>query len=44
MSGCNLKSGVGKMAGTYLMERLVNGEHFQVNIPEFTLMVPYRMN
>ncbi|MBJ6143561.1 MULTISPECIES: Co2+/Mg2+ efflux protein ApaG [Hymenobacter] len=44
MSGCNLKSGVGKMQGTYLMERLVNGEHFQVNIPEFTLMVPYRMN
>jgi ApaG protein len=44
MSGCNLKSGVGKMRGTYLMERLVNGEQFQVNIPEFTLMVPYRMN
>lgn len=44
MSGCNLKSGVGKMKGTYLMERLANGEHFQVNIPEFTLMVPYRMN
>jgi len=44
MSGCNLKSGVGKMAGTYLMERLGNGDNFQVNIPEFTLMVPYRMN
>lgn len=44
MSGCNLKSGVGKMRGTYLMERLGNGESFQVNIPEFTLMVPYRMN
>ena len=44
MSGCNLKSGVGKMRGTYLMERLGNGDNFQVNIPEFTLMVPYRMN
>ena len=44
MSGCNLKSGVGKMRGTYLMERLGNGGTFQVNIPEFTLMVPYRMN
>ncbi|RZK15872.1 MAG: Co2+/Mg2+ efflux protein ApaG [Hymenobacter sp.] len=44
MSGCNLKSGVGKMRGTYLMERLGNGDSFQVNIPEFTLMVPYRMN
>jgi ApaG protein len=44
MSGCNLKSGMGKMQGTYLMERLGNGDNFQVNIPEFTLMVPYRMN
>lgn len=44
MSGCNLKSGMGKMQGTYLMERIGNGDNFQVNIPEFTLMVPYRMN
>ena len=44
VSGCNLKSGVGKMRGTYLMERVGNGERFQVEIPEFTLMVPYRMN
>lgn len=44
MSGCNLKSGMGKMQGTYLMERLGNGDSFQVDIPEFTLMVPYRMN
>ena len=44
VSGCNLKSGLGKMRGTYLMERLASGEQFQVNIPEFTLMVPFRMN
>ncbi len=44
VSGCNLKSGVGKMRGTYLMERVANGEQFQVNIPEFTLIVPFRMN
>ncbi|MDO7876979.1 Co2+/Mg2+ efflux protein ApaG [Hymenobacter sp. ASUV-10] len=44
VSGCNLKSGMGKMHGTYLMERLGNGQHFQVDIPEFTLMVPYRLN
>lgn len=44
MSGCNLKSGVGKMRGTYLMERLGNGQQFMVDIPEFTLMVPYRLN
>ena len=44
VSGCNLKSGMGKMHGTYLMERLGNGQRFQVDIPEFTLMVPYRLN
>ena len=44
MSGCNLKSGVGKMCGTYLMERVANGQKFNVEIPEFTLMVPFRMN
>ncbi|MGI4738943.1 MAG: Co2+/Mg2+ efflux protein ApaG [Janthinobacterium lividum] len=44
VSGCNLKSGVGKMRGTYLMERVANAEQFRVNIPEFTLMVPFRMN
>ncbi len=44
MSGCNLKSGVGKMRGTYLMERVANGQEFNVEIPEFTLMVPFRLN
>ena len=44
VSGCNLKSGLGKMRGTYLMERLGNGQQFAVEIPEFTLMVPYRLN
>ena len=44
VSGCNLKSGVGKMRGTYLMERSGNGQQFTVDIPEFTLMVPYRLN
>ena len=44
VSGCNLKSGLGKMCGTYLMERLGNGQQFTVEIPEFTLVVPYRLN
>jgi ApaG protein len=44
VSGCNLKSGVGKMRGTYLMERVGSGIRFEVEIPEFTLMVPFRMN
>lgn len=44
VSGCNLKTGIGKMKGTYLMERLVDGKQFNVNIPEFTLIVPYKLN
>ena len=44
VSGCNLKSGLGKMRGTYQMERVVDGEEFTVDIPEFTLVVPYRLN
>ncbi|RIJ41487.1 Co2+/Mg2+ efflux protein ApaG [Pontibacter oryzae] len=44
VSGCNLKTGIGKMRGTYLMERLVDGRQFEANIPEFTLVVPYKLN
>ncbi|UOQ71984.1 Co2+/Mg2+ efflux protein ApaG [Hymenobacter cellulosilyticus] len=44
VSGCNLKSGLGKMCGSYQMERLVDGREFSVDIPEFTLVVPYRLN
>jgi len=44
VSGCNLKSGMGKMVGTYLMERVVDGTTFSVNIPEFSMIAPMRMN
>jgi len=44
VSGCNLKSGIGKMAGTYLMERVMDGSQFLVAIPEFTMIVPVRLN
>ena len=44
VSGCNLKSGIGKMAGTYQMERIVDGTKFSVTIPEFTLITPLRLN
>jgi ApaG protein len=44
VSGCNLKTGIGKMRGTYLMERLVDGRQFNVIIPEFVLIVPYKLN
>ncbi len=43
-SWCPLVSGVGKMHGTFLMEREDTGETFNVHIPEFHLIFPIRMN
>ena len=44
ISGCNLTTDIGKMSGTYLMENSSTHECFYVRIPEFILMVPFRMN
>ena len=44
VSGCNLKSGMGKMYGTYLMERIIDGKKFKVKIPEFTMIAPFKLN
>jgi ApaG protein len=44
VSGCNLRSSMGKMAGTYLVERIIDGKQVRVNIPEFTMIVPYKLN
>ena len=44
VSGCNLKTSIGKMKGTYSMEKIVDGKNFMVNIPEFIMIAPYRLN
>lgn len=44
VSGCNLRSGLGKMYGSYLMEKVIDGSHFEVMIPEFTMVAPYLLN
>ncbi|MBV6646476.1 MAG: Co2+/Mg2+ efflux protein ApaG [Cyclobacteriaceae bacterium] len=44
VSGCNLKSGLGKMTGFYTMEKVIDGKFFNVNIPEFTMVVPFKLN
>jgi ApaG protein len=44
VSGCNLTSGIGKMVGTYQMERVVDGAFFQVNVPAFVMVAPLRLN
>lgn len=38
ISGCNLHSGMGKMNGTYLMQKVFNEQQFEVIIPEFQLI------
>ena len=44
ISGCNLKSGIGKMYGNYKMEKQLDGSEFQVNIPEFHMIFPNKLN
>lgn len=44
VSGCNLKSGIGKMTGVYVMERVVDGLQLEVEIPSFTMVAPMRLN
>lgn len=43
-SGCNLKTDMGTMQGFYQMKRLVDEEIFDVLIPEFSLIAPYKLN
>lgn len=44
VSGCNLRSGVGKMSGYYTMEKIIDGKVFDVQIPEFIMVVPFKLN
>jgi ApaG protein len=44
ISGCNLKTEMGKMYGTYLMENVNTKHQFEVMIPAFEMTVPFKMN
>ena len=44
ISGCNLRSEMGKMHGTYLLENVNNKKTFDVFIPAFEMHVPFKMN
>ena len=44
ISGCNLRSEMGKMHGTYLLENVNNKKTFDVSIPSFEMHVPFKMN
>lgn len=44
VSGCQITTDIGSMKGNYSMVRMADDTHFTVDIPEFQLIVPYRLN
>lgn len=44
VSGCNLRTEMGKMYGVYVMENIVSKKQFEVKIPVFDMIVPFKMN
>ncbi len=44
MSGCNLRSEMGRMHGTYELQNLHSHKKFAVQIPSFEMHVPFKMN
>jgi ApaG protein len=44
VSGCNLRTEIGKMYGTYTMENITNKHNFEVVIPPFEMNAPFKLN
>jgi ApaG protein len=44
VSGCNLRTEMGKMKGTYQLENVHNKNLFNVAIPVFEMQAPFKMN
>ena len=44
VSGCNLHTEIGRMHGTYVMENLHTKEVFEVSIPAFDMVSPFKYN
>ena len=44
VSGCNLRTEMGKMYGNYQMENLHTKQLFEVTIPSFEMIVPMKYN
>ena len=44
ISGCNLRSEMGTMHGSYLFENLHNKLTFTTIIPQFEMLVPFKLN
>ena len=44
VSGCNLRTEMGKMYGTYTLENLHTKELFEAKIPVFEMIAPFKNN
>ena len=44
VSGAGIRTDMGKMRGAYQMENMLNKKLLNVEIPEFELIAPYKMN
>lgn len=44
VSGCNLRTEMGRMYGNYTMENQNTKTNFKVKIPPFEMLVPFKMN
>ena len=44
ISGCNLRTEIGKMHGTYLMENINTKKSFDALIPAFDMCAPFKLN
>lgn len=44
VSGCNLRSEIGKMSGTYQMENVNSKKLFDAVIPSFDMCTPFKLN
>jgi len=43
-SSCNFTTEIGKMKGAYIFEQVRNRSTFEVDIPEFVMVVPSKLN
>ena len=43
-SWCPISTALGKMSGSYLMQKVDSGEKFQAVVPEFQLIAPFKLN
>ena len=44
MSGVSIRTEIGRMVGKYQMENMLNKNLFSINIPEFELVAPHKLN